>query len=150
MTPGKRRIRSCMPQKHPPARTARSSLIESPPGCCPVRLAVPARVLRLRWALGCKMSNSAAEAAGNVCVTPLSVALRATPLAHFVGARTGALPPLLRLEASGGLLDDMRRAEKRLLLERPADQLQAERQAAPVEPGGNRNAGKAGHVHRHR
>ena len=40
--------------------------------------------------------------------------------------------------------------EQRLLVERPPDQLQAERQALRVEPRRHRNPRQAGHVHRHR
>jgi hypothetical protein len=40
--------------------------------------------------------------------------------------------------------------EQRLLVERPADQLQAQRQALAVLAGRHGDAGQAGHVHRHR
>ena len=39
------------------------------------------------------------------------------------------LPPFLRLKCTGGLFDDMRGLEQRFLIERPADELQAKRQA---------------------
>ena len=40
--------------------------------------------------------------------------------------------------------------EQRLLVERPADQLQPQRQALGVEAGRHGDARQAGHVHRHR
>src|SRR5580700_11566048 len=58
-------------------------------------------------------------------------------------------PPRLRLETSGGLLDHRAQRKQRFLLERPADQLQAERQALRVEAARHRNARQSGHVHRH-
>ena len=41
-------------------------------------------------------------------------------------------------------------AEQRRLVERLADQLQAERRALRRQAGRHRDAGQAGHVHRHR
>src|ERR1700722_19339667 len=49
-------------------------------------------------------------------------------------------PPRLSLETSGGSLDDRAEREQRLLLERPADQLQAERQAPRIGAARPRNA----------
>ena len=43
-----------------------------------------------------------------------------------------------RREAAGRVLDHLAEREQRLLVERPADQLQAERQALAVEPGRHR------------
>src|SRR3984893_17704858 len=65
-------------------------------------------------------------------------------------ARPVLAPPWLSLKTSGGLLDHRAERKQRLLLERPADQLQAERQALGVEATWYRNARQAGHVHRHR
>src|SRR6202035_4747976 len=59
-------------------------------------------------------------------------------------------PPRLGLETSCRLLDHRAEREQRLLRERLADQLQAERQALGVEAARHRNARQAGHVHRHR
>src|SRR5580704_19608728 len=59
-------------------------------------------------------------------------------------------PPRLSLKISCRLLDDRTEREQRLLLERPADQLQAERQTLRVEAARHRNARQPGHVHRHR
>src|SRR6185295_3964228 len=58
-------------------------------------------------------------------------------------------PPSLRCEPAGGLLDHLAKREQRLLIERTADQLQAERQALAVEAGRHRNPGQPRHVHRH-
>src|SRR5579863_8936313 len=54
-------------------------------------------------------------------------------------------PPRLRLKTSRRLLDDRTEREQRLLLERPPDQLQAERQALRVKTARHRNARQAGH-----
>src|ERR1700722_7989848 len=59
-------------------------------------------------------------------------------------------PPPFSLKISCRLLEERTEREQRLLLERPADQLQAERQALRVEATRHRNARQAGHVHRHR
>src|SRR5580658_9770892 len=59
-------------------------------------------------------------------------------------------PPRLSLKTSGCLLNDRAEREQRLLRERPADQLQAERQALCIEAARHRNARQACHVHRHR
>src|ERR1700722_13743447 len=59
-------------------------------------------------------------------------------------------PPPFSLKISCRLLNDRTEREQRLLVERPADQLQAERQALRVEATRHRNARQAGHVHRHR
>ena len=48
------------------------------------------------------------------------------------------------------LLDHLAEREQRLLVERPADQLQAERQTFGRQPGRHRDARQARHVHRHR
>src|SRR5580692_12731656 len=58
-------------------------------------------------------------------------------------------PPGLSLKTSRRLLDHRAEREQRFLLERPADQLQAERQALPVETARHGNTWQAGHVHRH-
>ena len=54
------------------------------------------------------------------------------------------LPPLLRLEPAGRPFDDMRCLEQRFLVERPTDELQAERQALAVQTGRHRNPRQAG------
>src|SRR3984957_3065136 len=54
-------------------------------------------------------------------------------------------PPRLGWKISGRLLDHRAERKQRLLLERPADQLQAERQALRVEATRHRNARQAGH-----
>src|SRR5580704_13750727 len=59
-------------------------------------------------------------------------------------------PPRFRLETSCRLLDDGAEREQRLLLERPPDQLQPERQALRVETARHGNARQPGHVYRHR
>src|SRR5262245_3559521 len=62
----------------------------------------------------------------------------------------GTGPPLLADgEASGCILDRLRGLEQRRLVEGLADELQAARRSFRGEPGRNRKAGKAGHVHRH-
>ncbi len=52
--------------------------------------------------------------------------------------------------SSRRLLDDGAERKQRFFLERPADQLQAERQALRIEAARHRNARQPGHVHRHR
>jgi hypothetical protein len=64
-------------------------------------------------------------------------------------ARLILAPPGLSLKISGRLLDHRAEREQRRLLERPADQLQPERQALRVEAARHRNARQAGHVHCH-
>src|SRR5579864_460922 len=59
-------------------------------------------------------------------------------------------PPRLIWKTSCRLLNHRAKREQRLLLERPADQLQTERQALRIEAARHRNTGQAGHVHRHR
>src|SRR5262245_40292022 len=62
--------------------------------------------------------------------------------------RSASKPPALRRHSAGGLLDHVTERKQRLLVERAADELQAERQALAVAAGRNSNAGQAGHVHR--
>src|SRR5229473_6782736 len=57
------------------------------------------------------------------------------------------LPPSFRREMSRRLLEHAAERKQCLLIERPADQLQPERQPIAVEPGRNRDAGQARHVH---
>src|SRR3984957_3864000 len=68
---------------------------------------------------------------------------------NWCGSRS-SLPPPRRREPSGGLLDHFGEREQRLLVEGPADQLQAERQALRVLAGGEGHPGQASHVHGHR
>src|SRR5690606_10013040 len=78
---------------------------------------------------------------GSASTTRLSALRRSVlPLAD-------QLPPFIRREPARRLLHYMCRAEQRLLLERTADQLQPERQAASIKSGRNRDARKTGHVH---
>src|SRR6516165_5088379 len=60
------------------------------------------------------------------------------------------LPPLLRRESAGGVLDYLRQREQGFLIEGPADELEAERQALRRQSAGNRNARKPCHVDGHR
>src|SRR5580704_8207736 len=57
-----------------------------------------------------------------------------------VMTQSSALPPALRDEPAGRLLDDRPEREQCLLIERPADQLQAERQPLSVEAGRHHDA----------
>ena len=50
---------------------------------------------------------------------------------------------------AGRILDHLRDREQGLLVEGPADELETQRQALPVEPRRDRDTRKAGHVHRH-
>jgi hypothetical protein len=67
-----------------------------------------------------------------------------------VAASLQALPPALRHKLSGRLLDDGAEREQRFFVERSPDQLETERQTLGIERARDRNAGKAGHVDRHR
>ena len=51
-------------------------------------------------------------------------------------------PPILRREPSGGVLDHLADRKQRLFVERPADQLQPQRQALTVEPGRKHGGGR--------
>src|ERR1700736_3779363 len=59
-------------------------------------------------------------------------------------------PPFFWCEPSRRLLDHLTEREQRLFIERPADQLQAERQALRVLAGGKGNTCNTPHVPRHR
>src|ERR1700710_2748559 len=61
-----------------------------------------------------------------------------------------SLPPALRREPAGFLLDHLAEREQRLLVERTPDQLQPERQTLRVLARGHGDARQARHVHRHR
>src|ERR1700691_3405900 len=62
-------------------------------------------------------------------------------------AATVSAPPRCGVKTSGRLLDDGAEREQRLLLERPADELQPERQALGVEAAGHGNTRQPSHVH---
>src|SRR3954466_2189659 len=57
-------------------------------------------------------------------------------------------PPSRRREPPGGVLDHLAKRKQRLLVEGTTDQLQAKRQALPVEAGRHRNPRQPRHVHR--
>src|SRR5260370_2147077 len=59
------------------------------------------------------------------------------------------LPPRLRRKPSRRVLDHLPEREQRLLVERAADELQAERQPLRRKTSRDGNAGQARHVHRH-
>src|SRR6185437_5733343 len=63
----------------------------------------------------------------------------------------GKSPPLLRLGAEvGGLFQSAAKRKQRALVQRAADQLQAERQALGIEARRHAHARQARQVHRHR
>src|ERR1700728_386259 len=64
--------------------------------------------------------------------------------------RAPASPPFLRSKPTCRLFDDGAEREQRLLLERPADELETKRQALRVEAAWNGNARQTGHVDRDR
>src|SRR5262245_2243293 len=84
--------------------------------------------------------NSGASAFGGTALDKLRL--------NAAGVIVLAPPPLGR-EASGGVFDHLTEREQRLLVERPADELQTERQALAVEACRHGDAGKSRHVHRH-
>jgi hypothetical protein len=81
---------------------------------------------------------------------PVSASNVQSTAAPTIGPFLRTLPPALRRKLTGRLLDDGAEREQRFFIERSPNQLETERQTLGIEGTGDRNAGKSGHVHRHR